>query len=272
MSEFSIGQRFVSEAEPELGLGTINQVESKTIKIIFAGSHTERTYGTRGAPLKRVVFTVGDEICWLDETKSVVEEVEIINGIQFYNNKSEVELSNEISFNRPEEKIFAGKIDSETLFDLRQKTLFYKNRINKSPVRGFIGGRMDLLPHQFYVSTTIAKRPIPRVLLADEVGLGKTIEAGLIIHHLLLTERVKRVLILVPDSLVYQWFVEMLRKFNLSFTTLNQETYLEPETNPFFDNDLVILNIGLLKGAAMAREMMNKVEWDLLVVDEAHQL
>jgi ATP-dependent helicase HepA len=83
---------------------------------------------------------------------------------------------------------------------------------------------------------------------------------------------VKRVLILVPDSLVYQWFVEMLRKFNLSFTTLNQETYLEPNTNPFFDNDLVILNIGLLKGAEMARDMMNKVDWDLLVVDEAHQL
>jgi ATP-dependent helicase HepA len=272
VSEFAIGQRFVSEAEPELGLGTINQVESKTIKIIFSGSHTERTYGTRGAPLKRVVFTVGDEITWLDGTKAVIEVVETINHVNFYNQKSEVELTNEISFNRPEEKIFAGKVDGINLFSLRQKTLRFKNLIAKSPVRGFIGGRMDLLPHQFYVSSTIAKRPIPRVLLADEVGLGKTIEAGLIIHNLLLTERVKRVLILVPDSLVYQWFVEMLRKFNLSFTTLNQETYLEPNTNPFFDNDLVILNIGLLKGAEMARDMLDRVNWDLLVVDEAHQL
>lgn len=272
MSEFAIGQRFVSEAEPELGLGMINHVESKTIKILFVGSHTERIYGTRGAPLKRVIFSVGDEVVWHDGEKSLVETVEIFDGIYFYNKKSEVQLSNEISFNRPEEKLFSGKVDTGNLFSLRQKTLKYKNRMAKSPVRGFIGGRMDLLPHQFFVSSTIAKRPIPRVLLADEVGLGKTIEAGLIIHHLLLTERVKRVLILVPDSLVYQWFVEMLRKFNLSFTTLNQETYLEPNTNPFFDNDLVILNIGLLKGAELARDLMNKVDWDLMVVDEAHQL
>jgi ATP-dependent helicase HepA len=272
LSEFAIGQRFVSEAEPELGLGTINHVESKMVKILFSGSHTERTYGTRGAPLRRVIFSVGDEITWLDGTKIIIETVEQISGVYFYNQISEVELSPVISLNRPEEKIFAGKIDSVNLFSLRQKTLKFKNQMAKSSVKGFIGGRMDLLPHQFYVSTTIAKRPIPRVLLADEVGLGKTVEAGLIIHHLLLTERVKRVLILVPDSLVYQWFVEMLRKFNLSFTTLNQETYLEPETNPFFDNDLVILNIGLLKGAEMARAMMDKVEWDLLVVDEAHQL
>ena len=272
MSAFAIGQRFVSEAEPELGLGLINQIESKTIKILFLGSHTERIYGIKGAPLKRVIFSVGDEITWHDGQKSIVETVEVIDGIQFYNNKSEVQLSNEISFNRPEEKLFSGKIDPVSLFALRQKTLQYKKRMAKSPVRGFVGGRMDLLPHQFFVASTIAKRPIPRVLLADEVGLGKTIEAGLIIHHLLLTERIKRVLILVPDSLVYQWFVEMLRKFNLSFTTLNQETYLEPNTNPFFDNDLIILNLGLLKGAELARQLMDKVAWDLLVVDEAHQL
>ena len=64
---------------------------------------------------------------------------------------------------------------------------------------------------------------MPRVLLADEVGLGKTIEACLILHRLILTGRAQRVLILVPDSLVHQWFVELLRRFNLWFHIFDEE-------------------------------------------------
>ena len=280
MSLIKVGQRFMSETEPELGLGLISMVESKTIKINFLASKTERTYGSKGAPIKRVIFSLGDEITTRTGDKYVVESTVDADGIIAYEvqssnqkiNIDERELSDAISFNKPEERLFNGNIDNNTLFDLRFKTHVNKNRLTQSPVRGFVGGRMALIPHQFYVAHQISDRPIPRVLLADEVGLGKTIEAGLALHHLILSERVKRALILVPDSLVYQWFVEMLRKFNLSFTTLNQETHLEPETNPFLDNDFVIVNIGLLKGAPMAREMMRAAEWDIMVVDEAHQL
>lgn len=63
----------------------------------------------------------------------------------------------------------------------------------------------------------MGKRHHPRVLLADEVGLGKTIEAGMIIHQQLLAGRIERVLIIVPESLQHQWLVEMLRRFNLHF-------------------------------------------------------
>lgn len=272
-----IGQRYMSETEPELGLGIISMVESKIIKMSFPASKTERTYGSKGAPIKRVIFSNGDEITLRNGDKYTVESVLNCDGLITYiindNIKcEEQQLSDNITFNKPEERLFNGHVDSATLFNLRYKTNWNKNKITQSRVRGFIGGRMALLPHQFYVAHQIADRPLPRVLLADEVGLGKTIEAGLALHHLILSERVKRALILVPDSLVYQWFVEMLRKFNLSFTTLNQETHLEPETNPFIDNDFVIVNIGLLKGAAMAREMISMATWDLVVVDEAHQL
>ena len=61
------------------------------------------------------------------------------------------------------------------------------------------------------------------MLLADEVGLGKTIEACLILHHQLLTERASRVLILVPEPLLHQWLVEMLRRFNLRFSLFDEE-------------------------------------------------
>jgi ATP-dependent helicase HepA len=271
-----IGQRFMSEAEPELGLGMIAHVESKFLKIIFLGSNTERTYALKGAPLKRVIFSSGDEITLRNGDKHIVEEAFNNEGLYQYKVVSQLfderELSDSISFSKPEDRLLNGQIDHAHLFNLRLKTIEHKNRLSKTHVKGFVGPKLALLPHQFYVANSVSDRLIPRVLLADEVGLGKTIEAGLIIHKLLITERVKRVLILVPDSLVYQWFIEMLKKFNLHFTTLNQETYLEPETNPFSDNELVVVNIGLLKGAPMALDLIKKVEWDLLVVDEAHQL
>ncbi len=266
----------MSETEPELGLGILSNVESKTLKITFMAAGAERVYGTRGAPIKRVVFAVGDDVSLRSGQKLTVEEVSEIEGLYQYKSNGETfderELSDSLSFNKPEDRLFNGSTDAPGLFQLRFKTLWNKNRLTQSLVRGFVGGRMDLIPHQFYVAKEISNRPIPRVLLADEVGLGKTIEAGLALHHLILSERVKRALILVPDSLVYQWFIEMLRKFNLTFTTFNQETHLEPNTNPFLDNDFVIVNIGLLKGAEMARQMMKEASWDLVVIDEAHQL
>lgn len=266
----------MSETEPELGLGILANVESKTVKISFLAAKTERVYGSKGAPIKRVVFSAGDEVTLRSGEKIIVDNVLMNDGLIAYvqgdKQFDERELSDSLSFNKPEDRLFTGNVDSPGLFELRYKTLWNKNRLTQSKARGFVGGRMNLIPHQFYVAGQIADRPIPRVLLADEVGLGKTIEAGLALHHLILSERVKRALILVPDSLVYQWFIEMLRKFNLSFVTMNQETHLEPGTNPFTENDFVIVNIGLLKGADMARKLMSEATWDLMVVDEAHQL
>ncbi len=274
-SGFHVGQRFMSETEPELGLGMIAQVEAKTVQILFLASGEKRTYGTKGAPLKRVVFSVGDEVTLRNGEKFIVKNYEIQNNLIHYlteenANVDERELSDAIRFNKPEERLFNGESDSMDLFELRYRTYQVQKAWKTSKARGFIGGRLALLPHQLYVASTVAKRSHPRVLLADEVGLGKTIEAGLIIHQMLTTERVERVLIIVPDSLVYQWFVEMLRKFNLTFTTINQETPLEMGVNPFKEKELIIVNIGLLKGSQMARELLNEAQFDLAVVDEAH--
>ncbi|MFX4729072.1 SNF2-related protein, partial [Acinetobacter baumannii] len=76
---------------------------------------------------------------------------------------------------------------------------------------------------QLLVAHTVASRLAPRVLLADEVGLGKTIEAGLVLHAQHRQGRAERVLVLVPDSLVHQWLVEMRRRFNLAFSLFDLE-------------------------------------------------
>ena len=167
----------------------------------------------------------------------------------------------------------AGRIEPDVWFDLRYQTWLQGAAEARSPVQGLVGVRMGLIPHQLYIASEVAGRYAPRVLLADEVGLGKTIEAGLILHRLLLTGQVKRVLILVPEPLLHQWLVEMLRRFNLRFALFDEERFDETDSdNPFQAEQQVLCSQELLtKRPEIARAVLGG-DWDMLVVDEAHHL
>lgn len=276
MKQFIIGQRWISESEPELGLGVIVAVESKTVTCFFPASKVDRRYGFQTAPLRRIQFVQGDEVKAQSGDSFIVESVTEAQGLFTYHadGKSlpETQLADTLSFSKPEERLFAGNIDSNELFKLRYDVLLNQRKLFISPVRGFVGPKVNLIPHQMYVASEVSKRARPRVLLADEVGLGKTIEAGLILHHLILTGRVERCLILVPDSLVYQWFVEMLRKFQLTFTTINHDSKLEKGDTPFEDGQLFVASLRYLMKEDWLMQQAMDSKWDLLVVDEAHQL
>lgn len=270
------GQRFMSETEPELGLGIIAEVAGKQVKVFFGASETERVYGLQSAPLKRVHFEDGDLIKNRDGEAMTISAVSHEEGFFIYESEEgvrwhESELNDHLAFNRPEEKLFNGHVDSAAFFQLRLKTLENLKWWETSPVKGLFGGRISLIPHQFYIASKVLERHAPRVLLADEVGLGKTIEAGLIIHQLVSTNRAQRVLVVVPDSLVYQWFFEMHRKFQLGFAAINQETPPEPGENPFLANERVIVSLGLIKGSQVAQDMLAQADFDMVVIDEAHQ-
>jgi ATP-dependent helicase HepA len=224
---FHPGQRWVSETEPELGLGSIRHVTPRTVAVGFGATNEAREYSLENAPLRRVRFHTGDSLLLRDGTTLAVEAVAERRALIFYRGGGrevcETELSDTISFNKPEQRLYAGHVDEPAAFDLRVAALRNQHRRRKSKVRGFVGGRIDLVPHQLCIAAEVAGRLLPRVLLADEVGLGKTIEACLIVHRLILTGRAQRVLILVPDSLVHQWFVELLRRFNLWFHIFDEE-------------------------------------------------
>lgn len=276
MKQFIIGQRWISESEPELGLGVIVEVEAKTVTCFFPATKVDRRYGAQTAPLRRIKFVEGDEVKSQDGSTFIVESTSEAQGIVTYHGQgktlSESQLSDTLSFSKPEERLFAGNIDSNELFKLRYDVLLNQRKLFISPIRGFTGPRLNLIPHQMFVASEVAKRSRPRVLLADEVGLGKTIEAGLILHHLILTGRVERCLILVPDSLVYQWFVEMLKKFQMTFTTINHDSKLERGDRPFEDGQLFVASLKYLMKEDWLLEQAVDSKWDLLVVDEAHQL
>jgi ATP-dependent helicase HepA len=276
MKQFIIGQRWISESEPELGLGVIVEVEGKTVTCFFPAAKVDRRYGLSTAPLRRIKYLVGDEVKGQDGQSFIVEKLIENEGLVTYlganETLSETKLADTLSFSKPEERLFAGNIDSNNLFKLRYDVLLNQRKLFISPTRGFVGPKLSVIPHQMYVASEVAKRARPRVLLADEVGLGKTIEAGLILHHLILTGRVERALILVPDSLVYQWFVEMLRKFQLTFTTINHDSKLEKGDQPFEDGQLFVASLKYLMREDWLLEQAMESKWDLLVVDEAHQL
>jgi ATP-dependent helicase HepA len=275
------GQRWVSDSEPELGLGVVMKAEFGRLEIFFPAASEHRQYALKTAPLRRVHFLAGDTIKTHDGFTVEVESVEERNGMLFYiasdREVSESELSDTISFSKPEDRLMAAQTDDLRTYDLRVEALRRRAEIRQSPVRGFMGGRVDLLPHQMYIASEVAGRLVPRVLLADEVGLGKTIEASLILHRLHLTGRAERVLVLVPDALVHQWFVELYRRFHLTFSIYDEVRcdVLETEEegiNPFLESQLVLCSTSFLANSpSRARQALN-AGWDLLVVDEAHHL
>ena len=281
MADFKIGQRWISETEPELGLGILESVSRHQIRLIFTAASEARLYAPANAPIKRVEFRVGDTIHSQGGAVVLVEEVRELDGLLTYVGGGievpEAELADTISFSKPEDRLIGGQIDQSDAFELRYETIARQHAMRKSDVAGFAGGRIDLIPHQLYIASEVANRYMPRVLLADEVGLGKTIEACLILHRLHLTGRAERMLIVLPESLVHQWFVELLRRFNLWFNLFDAQRCqsivdADPEANPFMEDQLVICSIGTLLGDERWAKHAIDAKWDMLVVDEAHHL
>lgn len=282
MSVFAIGQRYLSDSESGLGLGVVIEVDDRCVHILFPQSEEKRVYAKASAQLSRVVFAVGDTIFDQEGQEFVVAECEEIAHVMRYHltcGKSlmETRLSANITLAKPLERLLAGRIDNNENYEVRQDALKLSAMLSRHPLRGLIGARVDIISHQLYIAHEVGKRLAPRVLLADEVGLGKTIEAGLIIHQQVITGRASRVLILVPDSLQYQWMIELKRRFNLDFAIFDLVRTASikehnPDENVFGTEQLILASIDLLLDHHDLYEQAYASGFDLLVVDEAHHL
>lgn len=309
---FTIGQRWISEAEAELGLGIVLDIANRRLTLSFPAAGERRTYAMENAPVSRVIYQVGEKVRHQDGTRVKITRVLeqqgclLYYGLVFDKDKNltreeiaipEFELDSFVQFSTPRDRLFAGQIDKHTHFTLRYKTLNYLSQHRQSNIFGLAGPRVQLLPHQLYIANEVAQRHAPRVLLADEVGLGKTIEAGLVLHQQLISGRVNRALIVVPGSLQHQWLVEMLRRFNLAFTLLDEKRCqalegmdsfeesidfvddftddLERQAsndNPFESAQLILCSLDFLTKNPARYAQALQAPWDLLLVDEAHHL
>lgn len=250
--QYQPGQRWISDSEAELGLGTILTSDGRLLTVLYPATGETRQYSLRNAPLTRVRFAPGDEITHFEGWKLTVQEVEDIDGLLVYHgfdaehrpvSLPETQLSNFIQFRLASDRLFAGQIDPLNWFALRYHTLEHQSRLLQSSLWGLGGARAQPIAHQLHIARMVADRIAPRVLLADEVGLGKTIEAGLVIHRQLLSGRASRVLILVPENLQHQWLVEMRRRFNLQVALFDAERFAESDAdNPFEDTQLALVS------------------------------
>ncbi|MGN8261416.1 RNA polymerase-associated protein RapA [Pseudomonas sp. SMSB3] len=280
--QYQPGQRWISDSEAELGLGTILAQDGRLLTVLYPATGDTRQYSLRNAPLTRVRFSPGDQITHFEGWKLTVREVEDIDGLMVYHGLDaqnqprtlpETQLSNFIQFRLASDRLFAGQIDPLSWFSLRYNTLHHTSKQMQSALWGLGGCRAQPIAHQLHIAREVADRSAPRVLLADEVGLGKTIEAGLVIHRQLLSGRASRVLILVPENLQHQWLVEMRRRFNLQVALFDAERFIESDaSNPFEDAQLALVALEWLVEDEKAQDALFAAGWDLLVVDEAHHL
>ena len=281
---FSLGQRWISDTESELGLGTVVGVEGRMVTVLFPATGENRLFSRTEAPLTRVIYNPGDSIESHEEWSLTVTEVEEKDSLIIYHGTHnetgeqvslrETLLNHNIRFNKPQDRLFAGQIDRLDRFNVRYQCQQLRNKLATSDLLGLQGPRVGLIPHQQWIAHEVGQRFAPRVLLADEVGLGKTIEAGLIIHQQLLTGRAERILVIVPDTLRHQWLVEMLRRFNLRFSVFDEDRCVEAyadHDNPFYTEQLVICSLDLLRKKRRLDQALD-ADWDLMVVDEAHHL
>ncbi|MBR6378853.1 MAG: RNA polymerase-associated protein RapA [Fibrobacter sp.] len=300
MNTFVPGQRYVSRSEPDLGLGIVAEIQGRNVIFRFPLVNQTRIYRMENAPVDRFVLNPGETAKSEKGASFVIESLREISGVVVYVGRGGKEIKESDLVAKQAARIVdlfkalsnigsngifgdAGQGDvSSKAFDRRSRALALSCKWQSSPVRGMIGPRVDKIPHQYYLCyRACSSTTLPRLMLSDEVGLGKTIEAGMIWHALRARGRVEKTLIIVPDTLKHQWMVEMKRRFNQLFTLVDdgymQSVFVNVEKddvkpNPFMQANNYIVSIELLIRQQALEEDLLKVDWDMTIVDEAHHL
>jgi len=256
------------DANPE-----IEKLRVAYFKYWDIGIRAEDFINRLGDDMTSLIFKVGDKVVIGKRPElgigRIVEiegqQVDVFfrdNGIAEIAHVSEIRLALE-----PIDMAKKGMYDDPAKFDLRTRSVY----LPIANVNGILSNSViEILPHQILAAHKIISSPKIRFLLADEVGLGKTFEAGIIIRELMSRGEVKRVLIITPAALVDQWYDDM-KKFDLDFTTY--QSGLEDSIHDVWNKmDLIISSIDTVKLESRIESMIKATNWDLLVFDEAHHL
>ena len=288
MPKFAIGQKWTSYAEPELGVGQIIKQDFRTISLLFPVSGECRTYNSKGEPpLKRYVLKIGEKATSTKGGSLFVEEIIEENDLLHYRSKEKSISEDQLNFksqgsDSPSEifdMLLEKKFSSNFDFCLRESAAKLRGMWKSSMARGFLKPRLRLLPHQLYLAFRASRAvSLPRLMLSDEVGLGKTIESGLIWNALQTDGKIKRTLLIVPEQLKNQWIIEFGKKFNHWFSSIDDDyisehrKYATAEQNVFLLHDTVICSLEFLLENKFVAAAALEAPWDLLIMDEAHRL
>jgi ATP-dependent helicase HepA len=269
------------------GLGKIQKVKDNYFAVEFLESGDQAIFERNAfeeKELKRFTLPL-KSICLSDGRSCVVEELSDHGsacqpkkyGVTFDDDGlrsevSEVALTPTGSFAQldPIEKLKNQDQGSYSLFGPRENLIAAINQQLKSGngLRALLSSRIDLRPHQAFVAGVILLDQSRRYLLADEVGLGKTIEAGIVIHDLLISKPDANILILCPGALTQQWLCELYSKFSGQIFRMLE--MMEPESEDWDNVHRLIASFS--EGGLRQSKLLLEKEWDLVVVDEVHHL
>lgn len=207
-----------------------------------------------GDPEEPNVYTV---VFSDDGVTSSVSEVNLTPTLQYAN----------VS---PTEKLLGQDQDSYTLFGPRERLLnaIQSQLRHGSGLRALLSSRIDMRPHQAYVAGVVLLDESRRYLLADEVGLGKTVEAGIVIQDLLIQNPNSRILVLCPGALTQQWLCEMYSKFSGQIFQMLE--MMDSPADKLFSVKKLIAPFS--ESCFKYSENIIEQKWDLVVVDEVHHL
>jgi ATP-dependent helicase HepA len=274
------GDRLSHRFNPELGPGEVREVRGRTVSVYFREAEQTLGFNVNADALVPLTLAPGSRVRLETTGETVVVDSCVGGSCRLEDGRTvavaelwplPVELP-------PLERLARGRIDGFEDFANRLDGLRLLRVRQADGLGSFLGGRIQLFPHQLYAAERACHSDPVRWLLADEVGLGKTVEACLIMNRLLHTGRADRTLVIAPETLTLQWLGELWRKYHQAFVLLDDKRLADvakdhgPDFNPFEVHRRVIVGLDTLAARRRLTEQAVEAGIDLLVVDEAHHL
>jgi ATP-dependent helicase HepA len=274
------GDRVTHRFHAELGPGRITAIQGRRLQVHFPDAGQTLVFAAGTDALVSLSVTPGGK-ARLDSSGEIVVVESCEEGRCVLADGREVAFEDlwplpaEIA---PAERLARGNLDAFEDFANRLDGLRLQRIRRAGGLGSFLGGRIQLFPHQLYAAERACHSDPVRWLLADEVGLGKTVEACLILNRLLHTGRAERTLVVAPETLTLQWLGELWRKYHQIFVLLDDKRLDDVAKdhgegfNPFDVHRHAIVGLDTLVRRRRLTEQAVEAGIDLLVVDEAHHL
>ena len=278
---WTTGDYLTHRFNPELGVGRVTAVDHRTVSVSFPRSKTTLRLARDTDALRPVDLSPGRPVRLTATREETTVTGRLPDGtLTLANGRIEaadalwpMELEGALF-----ERVALGDVDSVRDFAIRLRILQLLDVREAGGLGSFLGGRVRLFPHQLYVAEKASRVDPVRWLLADEVGLGKTIEAALILNRLVHTGRIERCLVVAPDALTVQWLGELWRKYHQVFTLLDVPRLADvardfgADSNPFEVHRRAVIALETLVQRPELTDQAVRAGIDLLVVDEVQRL
>ena len=286
---FVPGMKVRYALQPEWGVGhLVRTLEGGAVaEVLFPGRAQPTLVSTRGNTLLPHPFAAGDRVrTGKGRTATITGEEPGGRGLRRYvlryEDGTEDELpESEVQAPLPDTDVLTtlrdGRVADARAFLLRRQALTLDEERRNDALGALLASRVMVKPHQVGVVQRVLSARRPRFVLADEVGLGKTIEAGMIFSALRLSGLAARVLVIAPSHLTVQWLAELFHKFQQLFTLVDGDRLArsrreEPDTSPWERFSRVVTSLELLSRSPEELREVAAAGWDLVIVDEAHHL